>query len=70
MMWNKMDVYKITEIRGGAVYRTKKLGSIWLPATSMTVLEENAIAEQYGGDKLSPCMGPHFGPTPPWEGMR
>lgn len=30
MMWSKFDVYEIIEHRNGAIYKTKKTGSVWV----------------------------------------
>lgn len=68
--YNRRDVYMITEMRDGAVYRTRKLGSIWLPMQARTPTEENEIAQQYGGDMLASTMDSHFGEAAPWEGMK
>lgn len=30
MMWNKMEIFKITERREEAVFKTKQVGYVWL----------------------------------------
>jgi hypothetical protein len=47
------DVYKITEMRDGCVYKTRKVTSIWLEVKPRTYAEMREIAQQHGGDQLA-----------------
>lgn len=46
----RYSVYKITEMRGGCVYKTKHIRDVWV---SCYVKDHQAIAKQYGGDMLA-----------------
>jgi hypothetical protein len=59
-----MDVYKVTEMRDGCIYKTKKVGSVWVEGIK-THAEQTAIAESLGGDQLVNTMDYHFGREPP-----
>ncbi len=48
----KRQVYKITETRGGAVYKTAKVCEVWIDVKPRTPQEENEIAKAHGGDML------------------
>lgn len=52
----EVNVYKITEMRDGSVYRTKLVKSLWITCEERTREEENVIAQQNGGDFLV-CTG-------------
>ena len=47
------DVFKITEYRDGCVYKTRKVGEVWLDIKPRTTEEENNIAKEHGGDMLA-----------------
>jgi len=48
----RRELWKITEMRGGAIYATQSLGSdVWV-AIGLTTAEENEIAKELGGDFL------------------
>lgn len=68
--WARKEVWRTTLMRGDAVYRTVKLGSIWLSIQPRAVTEEMSIARRFGGDTLCSTMDEHYGPEPSWEGMR
>ena len=44
------DVYKIVEMRGGCIFKTKKIRSVWVPLGIK--LDEKEFAGRYGGDML------------------
>lgn len=51
----KFDVYKITEMRDGCVYKTKRIkDDLWLDCKPRSIAEQNEIAKEHGGDQLSP----------------
>lgn len=53
----RFEVYKITELRDGAIYRTKKVKSdLWLRIEPRTEEQKQALARQHGGDLLCPTV--------------
>jgi len=57
----RVDVYKITAMREGAIYKTKKVKSVWIELKCRTVEEEKVIAQSHGGDMLAPTTDFRFG---------
>lgn len=51
-MQYKLEVVKVTEYRGKAIFKTEKVCEIWLNVKSRSHAEELAIAHKHGGDML------------------
>jgi len=66
----RRDVYQIIEMRDGAVYASRKLGSIWITMQPRTAAEEDEIAQQYGGDMLASTIDTYYGSVAPWQGLK
>lgn len=52
----RREVWKITEYRDGAVYKTEKVCDLWLEVKPRTGQEEKDIARKHGGDILASTM--------------
>lgn len=65
--WTRVDVVKITQMRGGCVYGTKVVRSVWVKMKARAPEEENKLAKSFGGDFLANTADTHFGPQPPGE---
>ena len=53
MMYSKYDVFKITEMRDNAIYRTKRVATVWFsPYDNEEMIR--ATAKRLGGDQVCP----------------
>lgn len=59
MMYSKYDVYKITEMRHGAVYKTRLVASVWFSPYDTDDVRK-ATAQRLGGDQVCPSSGNEY----------
>jgi hypothetical protein len=48
----RREVWKITERRKGAIYKSVKICDLWMEVKPRSIEEENQIAKDNGGDML------------------
>ena len=52
MIVARKEVFRITQRKDGAIFKTQKLCDSWLPIIPRTPAEETRIAREHGGDIL------------------
>lgn len=67
MMWHRIEIYKVTARKGGAILKTQLVKSLWVGDAESKEIRENEklFAEKHGGDFIANTSDYEFGPTRP-----
>lgn len=64
----RKEVFKITEMRDGCIFRTRLIGELWVNVQPLSIEQTKVIANSLGGDILADTMDSRIVPGVP-EGL-